>query len=177
VTDRALGPDVLSAAPKLIRTWSRIWKTPYLRGKVVCEWSSRLTRSLGRAYPAQMLVRLNLALQRPKYASKFNEVLCHEVAHVAVFVLYGAEAGSHGPEWRRLIAKAGFEPRTGLFIQVSAKGHSTAVRYEHICPVCHATRRAKRSHPKWRCIACQQAGLEGRLDIRSRPAKLGATDV
>jgi predicted SprT family Zn-dependent metalloprotease len=169
--------DAVSKAPKLIRIWSKKWQAPNLRNKVVCEWSSRLTRSLGRAYPSRMLVRLNRALQHRPYASIFNEVLCHEVAHIAVFLLYGAKAASHGPEWKRLVATAGYEPRTGLFLQTKAKRHGIAVWYEHLCPVCHATRRAKRAQPKWRCVACRRAGLEGKLSIRSLPVKRTEADV
>ena len=176
MTGRIVLQDALSGAPKLIRMWSRKWHAPRLQDRVVCEWSSRLTRSLGRAYPARMLVRLNLVLQRPPYSSMFDEVLCHEVAHLAVFTLHGGEVASHGSEWRCLLAKAGYEPRTGLFIEANAERHGTTVWYEHTCLVCQATRRAKRAQPKWRCVACRQAGLEGKLFIRSLPAKLEAAD-
>ena len=168
--------DALSAAPNLIRMWSRQWHAPCLQDKVVCEWSARLTRSLGRAYPVRMLVRLNLVLQRSPYSSVFDEVLCHEVAHLAVFTLHGSEVASHGAEWKCLLVKAGYEPRTGLFIEANEERHGAAVWYEHTCLVCQATRRAKRAQPKWRCVACTQAGLEGKLFIRSLPVKMEATN-
>ena len=143
----------------------------------MCEWSSRLTRSLGRAYPARMLVRLSLLLQRPPYSSVFEEVLCHEVAHLAVHTLHGSQVATHGAEWKQLLKLAGYEPRRGLFIEHLADRDTIGLRYQHTCPVCQSTRMARRPPPTWRCIACRRAGLEGNLIIRSLPAKSEVRDV
>jgi hypothetical protein len=40
-----------------------------------------------------------------------EEVLCHELAHVAVYRLHGRAVRPHGPEWKGLVAAAGFKPR------------------------------------------------------------------
>ena len=163
--------DNLSSARRLIRRWSTKWKAPLLVDHVTCEWSSRLTRSLGRAYPVRMLVRLHRLLQRPPHSSLFEEVLCHEVAHVAVYVLHGSQAASHGCEWKRLLTIAGYEPRRELFISTNAATDRPALRYQHTCLVCQATRMARSPNPKWRCIACQNAGLDGSLVIQSLPIR------
>jgi len=83
------GTDELRNSPKLIRRWTRRWGAPALAREIACQWSPRLRRSLGRAYPERKLIRLSRLLQEPQYASLFEEVLCHEVAHIAAFHLHG----------------------------------------------------------------------------------------
>ena len=48
-----------------------------------------------------------------------------------------------------------------------------SVRYEHVCPICQAKRTAKRPQPQWRCVACQNAGLEGEVDHSESPEDAG----
>lgn len=84
--------DELRRCPQLIRRWARKWHVSALAGNITCEWSSRLRRSLGRAYPERDLVRLSELLKEPPYEQLFDEVLCHELAHVAVFHLHGKAA-------------------------------------------------------------------------------------
>lgn len=103
-------------------------------------------------------------------------VLCHEVAHLAVFRLHGSKAAIHGSEWQHLLSTSGFKARRGLIIGNTSVGNTSVgntseVRYIHACPVCQATRTAKRPHHLWYCVACRQAGLEGLLVIHSRPVK------
>jgi predicted SprT family Zn-dependent metalloprotease len=43
-----------------------------------------------------------------------------------------------------------------------------ATTYDHWCPVCQASRRAKKPVRAWRCTACVAAGLAGRLHITPR---------
>lgn len=169
--------DGHSTVRRLVRRWSRKWQVHSLVDKLRCEWSFRLTRSLGRAYPSRLLVRLNPLLQRPPYSVFFEEVLCHEVAHVVVFTLHGPKAPSHGVEWKQLLKLAGYEPRRELFIKNDSRRDTSAARYAHTCPVCQATRVARNPHPRWRCVACRRAGLEGELVIHSFPAAPEARDV
>jgi hypothetical protein len=42
---------------------------------------------------------------------------------------------------------------------------------------CQANRTAKRPQSQWRCVACQNAELEGELIIQSRPKTREALDV
>jgi len=170
-------PDDLFRCPKLIRRWARRWDSPELANQITCEWSSRLRRSLGLAYPERMLVRLSLLLKEPQYAALFDEVLCHEAAHVAVFRNHGNRAPSHGPEWENLVRLAGYEPRRCYKTDSAPEQKNLeSVRYDHICPICQAKRTAKRPQPHWRCVACQDAPLEGELIIRSHPKTRGTVD-
>ena len=170
--------DPLRDAPQLIRSWASIWELADFSDTVQCEWSSRLTRSLGVAYPQRLLVRLNTALQQRRLRPLFDEVLCHEVAHVAVYQLHGPRARSHGPEWRALLQLAGYQPRRTYFIDELSIGRAREpVLYEHICPVCQARRLARRPQRRWRCCACVNAGLNGEMLIRSCPSTEGALDA
>ncbi|MDP6721013.1 MAG: SprT-like domain-containing protein [Pirellulaceae bacterium] len=172
------GTDDLLRCPKLIRRWARRWDTPELAKQITCEWSSRLRRSLGRAYPNRKLIRLSLLLKEPQHASLFEEVLCHEAAHIAAFLIHGNRATNHGLEWEELVRLAGYEPRSCCRIDALPERQDLgSVRYEHICPICQAKRTAKRPQPQWRCVACQNAGLEGELIIQSRPKLREALDV
>jgi predicted SprT family Zn-dependent metalloprotease len=173
------GTNDLLRCPKLIRRWARRWGAPELAKQITCEWSSRLRRSLGRAYPERNLIRLSLLLKESQYASLFEEVLCHEAAHVATFRYHGNRATSHGPEWEELVRLAGYEPRRCYTTDdlVPESQDLESIRYEHICPVCQAKRIAKRPQPQWCCVGCQNAGLEGELIIQSRPTMREAVDV
>lgn len=161
-------PSQESGFRKAIRRWAKLWRAEVLVETAV-EWSPRLSRSLGRAYPQRMLVRLHVRLREPRYAALLREVLCHELAHLAVFTVHGRDASLHGPEWRRLVELAGYEPCTGIHIPELVARESSPVRFEHFCPRCHAKRFAKRRQPSWRCVACRREGVEGTLIIRPLP--------
>ena len=155
---------------KLLLRWARIWETANLAEQAQIEWSTRLTRTLGRAYPQEMLIRLNARLREPQYATILKEVLCHEAAHLAVHILHGRDAAMHGLEWKRLVEVAGYTPRTGIHIPALVSRGDSPIRYEHTCPICHAKRFAKRRQPSWRCVACRQLGLDRELIIHIHPA-------
>ena len=42
--------------------------------------------------------------------------------------------------------------------------------YQHRCPVCSASRVARRPVRRWRCRACRESGLEGALEISTQPS-------
>lgn len=133
--------------------------------------SYRLTTTLARCWPRTG--RIELSARALRMPARLPELLCHEAAHLAVFALHGPDCRPHGPEWQALMRQAGFEPRATL---VSAcrvmrpKPAPVSARYEHVCPVCHTSRTAKRPVPRWRCAACVAAGLDGTLTIRRRSA-------
>ncbi len=169
-TTTTIRPAAAEAAQfrEAVRRWAKRWGVASLADAIV-EWSPRLSRSAGRAYPQRMLIRLHLGIREPRYASLRREVLCHEAAHLAVFLLHGRNASQHGPEWRRLVELAGYEPRTGIHLPEFVLPEPPPVRFEHCCPRCHAKRFARRRQPSWRCYACRRAGLEGNLIIRPSP--------
>lgn len=170
--------DVLSRCPRLLRRWTNKWEVPELANVIACEWSTRLRRSLGRAYPERNLIRLSVLLQNADYAELFDEVLCHEAAHIAVFHLYGNSVLIHGPEWKELVQIAGFQPRLSQEAELLGTCRdSQGVEYVHTCPICHTTRTSKRPQPNWRCVPCQQSGLDGVLVIQSRPKSMENKDV
>jgi ribosomal protein L37AE/L43A len=68
---------------------------------------------------------------------------------------------------------AGYEPRVKWIrmpdeLYVRRPSRELTV-YDHVCPVCGSSWTAKRRVSTWRCGACLDAGLEGRLEVHSRP--------
>jgi len=156
---------------RLLSGWAETWGVPGLEDRLTVEFSRRIRTTLGRCYPDRQTLRLADWL-REAPAELFEEVLCHEAAHAAVFELYGAGPKPHGPEWRRLLTVAGFEPRVSLpanLLPQSQKQRLARARvYDHRCPVCHAYRVARRPMRRWRCSRCAASGLPGELEITSR---------
>jgi predicted SprT family Zn-dependent metalloprotease len=154
-----------------ITEWASAWSLSDLPSMVRVAFSERLTRALGRCTPETGSIRLNrkLAKAEPRI---LREVLCHEVAHVAVWHAHGHSARPHGPEWRELMALAGYEPRAKWVRMLDALSDRRPGReftiYDHVCPVCGSSWRAKRRVSTWRCGACLDAGFEGRLEVHSR---------
>ena len=158
-----------------LASWTALWRTSSLLSRVSISFSRRMRNALGRCVPAQGVVRLNSwALQgNPKL---LDEVLCHELAHVAAFELHGPKVRPHGAEWCALMRAAGFEPRvrTRLSRDVQSKLRTWRAErslYEHRCPVCLTSRLARRPVPRWRCASCASAGLEAKLVIVKRSGR------
>jgi hypothetical protein len=93
--------------------WLQTWNTADLAAQTRIEFSPRLTRSLGRCYPDRRLIRISSHLEGAP-DGLLQEVLCHEMAHLATRELHGRNVRPHGPEWKALMTSAGFEPRTRL---------------------------------------------------------------
>ncbi len=141
-----------------------LWGLPELASYLDIKFSNRLRSSLGRARVDIRRVRLNPHLIKND-ESLLDEVLCHELAHIAVYERFGTTVKPHGPEWADLVRMAGYEPR--LRIEVSnVTSQGSGKRYEHLCPACQALRYAKRPMTRWRCKRCVSSGLEGELMIR-----------
>lgn len=153
---------------QLVRSWGLRWGVPGLELRVRVQWSRRLRTSLGRAFPARHLVRLDQALASAT-PTLLVQTLCHEVAHVAVAELFPAGAKPHGAEWAALMKSAGFEPqvRTPNVAGTAILGQSPSARrlYLHRCPVCQSRRLGRRPVHAWRCAACAAVGLPGQLEI------------
>ena len=69
------------------------------------EWSRRMRRTLGRAFPAERRIRLSAWLDE----SQTGDTLRHELAHIAVGA--SRRARPHGAQWRSWAARLGAEPR------------------------------------------------------------------
>jgi SprT protein len=148
--------------------WLQTWNTADLAAQTRIEFSPRLTRSLGRCYPDRRLILISSHLEGAP-DGLLQEVLCHEMAHLATRELHGRNVRPHGPEWKALMTSAGFEPRTRLPSPNGAPRPGRRRRapyvYLHRCPVCQLFRPARRLISRWRCAACVASGLEGRLTI------------
>lgn len=187
MSSRPLPPSLPTAARAAMARWARAWGLPDLAERVTFEWSTRLRRSAGRSLPERGVVRLADWLDRAGRASQrvLLKVLCHELAHIAVYERHGRRVRPHGAEWAALVRAAGFAPTVRLaecHIQSIAlpttapRSPASRATYRHYCPICQMERRARRPVPRWRCRACSEAGLDGRLTIEragvpvSRPA-------
>lgn len=169
--------DHVPLAIRSLDQWLDAWKTPELTQRATIEWSPRLTRSLGRCYPQRHLIRIASYLEFAEPAllpALLEEVLCHELAHLAAREHHGDRIRPHGPEWKALMRAAGYEPKTRLPLPKSLTKAASPKRsrhdwhYIHRCPVCQRTHVARRSMRRWRCRACVDAGLDGILTITRR---------
>ena len=154
--------------------WAHLWGVPGLTESVTVEFSRRFRSSLGQCRPIQGRIRLAAHLEQGN-DDLLEEVLCHELAHVAVHRLHGRRVRPHGREWKSLVAAAGFEPRA-RFDPAAGKfpPRPPRARWEHRCPVCRATRMAGRPVRNWRCGACYSAGRSGKLIITRVPSGGGS---
>jgi predicted SprT family Zn-dependent metalloprotease len=153
-----------------------------------------LRRTLGRYSRRIRQIELSAAVLSPK---ALTDVLTHEAAHAALAEDATKPVRPHGPAWRKLMAQAGIADakatrwcRRAKRETVGARAAATATQrtqsqpsartrrtkpqpkaattYDHWCPVCQASRPAKKPVRAWRCAACVAAGLEGRLEITAR---------
>jgi predicted SprT family Zn-dependent metalloprotease len=149
---------------RILRRLAKTWAAPGLT-RVPTSVNPGLKRTLGRVQLRPLAIQLSPTA--PAFPQTI-EVITHEAAHAALALAGKANATRpHGPEWRRLMALAGFpnaratRPRACM----PRPPKQTNSRYQHRCPVCQTTRTAKRRVPEWRCAACVAAGLDGRLVI------------
>jgi predicted metal-dependent hydrolase len=103
--DRLLWVDIHRA----LRDWCHLWGIEEMAPEISVEFSSRMTRSLGRCYADRKLIRI-AQFVREESDALVQEVLCHEAAHIAAHHLYGSSIRPHGPEWKSLMLKAGYPP-------------------------------------------------------------------
>ena len=150
--------------------WARAWSVPELPHRVRIVFSARLQSSLARCAPRAGLIRLNPGLAEAD-AAELREVVCHEAAHVATWLLHGRRARAHGNEWKAMMRLAGYEARVRWAddtVPAPVRARRPSVVYIHTCPTCRAHWVARRAVAVWRCGACRDAGREGRLTVRRR---------
>ena len=163
---KALRPADAHTAEGLLRQLATLWKAPVLSAIPVVV-HPRLSRTLGRLVGHPWRI--------------------DEGAHAALAVKAGpTRPAPHGPEWRRLMALAGYPQAagahwrchrgTGESPQRKEKQQPTRrtqppTAYDQWCPVCQSSRQARRPVKAWRCAACTActaAGLDGTLEITRR---------
>ena len=103
-------PAVPAEFQAWIAGWGAIWSVPDLPSRVRISFNRRLTRSLGRCTPRTGSIRLNPRLLHAG-PGVLREVVCHEAAHAAAWILHGGAARAHGREWKELMRRAGYAPR------------------------------------------------------------------
>jgi SprT protein len=111
-----------------------------------------------------MVIRLNSEL----YATLndyLDEVICHELAHIAAVHLHGPSIKPHGHEWQKLVRLAGYEPSIRLRVDGQKTVGNAPRKYKHYCPVCHSQRTSRTQMTRWRCTACVANGISGELQI------------
>lgn len=148
--------------------WADRWGVPGLPGTVTLQFSGRMSRRLGAAWPT--LRRVRLASWLTGWPALLAEVYCHELAHLAARDLHGPAIRPHGREWQALVRAAGFEPKVRLVLPDGVgpprRRPAARRRWLHRCLVCALQRVARRRMTRWRCAACLEAGRHGRLQIR-----------
>ena len=149
--------------------WAKRWGTPDLVRRVRIAYSPRLRRSLGRVRLKSGIITLHAWLATAPQ-STLLEVLCHEAAHVAAYLLHGSRAKPHGPEWRELVRIAGYEPVTRLHcpgLKVDdAPTRPLPPRKRCRCPDCGTDYFVRRIRSQDYCSVCLQQGLL----VKLRPA-------
>jgi len=170
----AFAPPTAKAIRRQLLRLARVWNAPTLRTLTV-EQRPSLRTTLGRYRPLVRTVELS---PRVWASPEWPEILTHEAAHAAaVATPEGRSQPAHGPEWRRLMALAGYPEARGSRWRscfptrdTGATGRPKAAspRYLHTCSVCDFHRSARRPMRSWRCAACVAAGLSGELRITRR---------
>ena len=152
-----------------LASWAESWSLPDLPDQVTIEISGRLRTSIGLCYPERSLIRLHPVV-RELEESVFLEILCHELAHVAVHRHFGRGCKPHGREWAALVEAAGHNARARLpngsvFATPAQRATRKTILWHHRCPRCDAARTARRPVYSWRCATCVNQGSSGKLEI------------
>jgi predicted SprT family Zn-dependent metalloprotease len=168
-----LPTSIRRSLSKKSKTWIKQWGWD-LQTPLAVFINPNLKTSLGSCTPQNGFIRLNPTLLAENQTLT-PEVFCHELAHIAVFYLYGPTEKPHGQRWQELMRLAGFTPRVSIanthhFFKTNAD-KSSGIYYRHTCPVCQASRISSRPQPGWRCASCTEAGLDGKMIIESYPRK------
>jgi predicted SprT family Zn-dependent metalloprotease len=159
-------PEWMIAA---LRQWADGWRVNDLSDRTTVRFSSRMTRSFGRALYPQCQITIAARLLGGDQ-QLLREVLCHEFAHVSAHHLHGPAIPPHGAQWQLLVGQAGFVPRVTLPADpASAPYRPCARHYLHRCARCGAARRAVRPMHEWRCVSCVRAGRSGFIQIVRLP--------
>jgi predicted SprT family Zn-dependent metalloprotease len=175
---KALRPTDSRNIGRFLRQLAALWKAPELVDIPVA-LNPRLRRTLGRLLARPWRIELG---PRALVSSKsLRELMTHEGAHAVRTIKAGSTQAPHGPEWRVLMAIAGYPQARGAHWRChSPAGQSPqqkqqpnpkpqpSITYDHWCPVCQSSRRARRPVKAWRCAACVAAGLDGTLEITRR---------
>lgn len=177
----AFRPTQARAVQRVLRGLGALWDAPALTSIEVVA-NPRLSRTLGRLVAREL--RIEIGPRALGDSKRLWEVVTHEGAHAALATARVAKSQTpHGPEWRRLMALAGYPEARAAHWRCRTTREATqsgrrpkpaaleARLYDHWCPVCQSSRVARRPVKAWRCAACAEAGLDGTLEITRRTAR------
>lgn len=184
----ALRPTQARSVQRILRELGALWEAPAL-AHVRVVLNLRLSRTLGRLVGRQRQHRIELGPQSLRSSKRLREVVTHEGAHAALTTGGGPPPQRpHGPEWRELMAIAGYPHARGAQwrcrTSVGDRKHprrqsrpagSPDALYDHWCPVCQSSRLGRRPVKAWRCAACVALGLDGKLEITRRTQRPSTT--
>jgi predicted SprT family Zn-dependent metalloprotease len=145
----------LDGQEEYLAQWGRLWGVPVFERRVTVRLSHRLRATAGRCRPGKMEIVLN-AVFLAAHPQQYAATLCHEAAHMAVYLLHGPYVKPHGDEWKALVRAAGFPDdvtcRVSEPLQSASKAGATL--YLHRCPRCGYTHRARTRQQRWACPTC-----------------------
>ncbi len=87
--------------------WCAAWGVAPLAHQAQIAYSTRQRTSLGRARYEGERILLNAVLRDSALRPLLEEVLCHELAHLAARRLHGPGIRPHGKEWKALLRSVG----------------------------------------------------------------------
>lgn len=159
---------------------------PDLARNVRIEWNGRFTRRMGDAFyrktPArgasgpECRLRFSVPLWPRASAAERRETVVHEVAHLVTYHEARERRSrpqSHGPEWRRVMARAGY-PNPSRCHQVDRTGlkrtrRTVAVYCDCPAPTYVTPQLARRIRKgSYRCTRCQTSLGAASLEPRDR---------
>lgn len=115
-------------------------------------------KTAGQAYLNKNHVRLNAVLLNENAANFIEQIVGHEVAHLATHCKYGPDVDGHGPEWRGMMVAFGLEPNRchSLDVTNSAVGKT----YAFMCGCTKHALSARRYHKAlrgaYKCNRCKK---------------------
>lgn len=159
-------PTLPRTHTQALKRWAKCWGTPDIVRQVRISYSPRMRRSLGRVRPKSGIITLHAGLATAPQ-SILLEVLCHEAAHVAAYIIHGSRAKPHGPEWRELVRVAGYNPTTRLDCPgLPVKRLPPRVHFPRKscrCPACGTVYYVRRISSRDHCGVCLNRGQKVNL--------------
>jgi predicted SprT family Zn-dependent metalloprotease len=158
------------------RPWAQLWQLPELLSEITFRQNRQLKKTVARWIYDSRCIELG-----PRfflYKRRQKEIICHELAHAAATLKHGRKVLPHGSEWKALVLAAGSNAHAVLHVanlnSPRRQASYASNLYEHRCPVCHASRSARRPMKHWRCVECVEIGLTGilqvsRIEIKAPP--------
>jgi len=156
--------DQFAEIESIVSRLCKLWSIESIEDQITIEYSPRVTHSLGRTQPLKKVVRLNPEVST-SLSKHLEEILCHELAHIATVHKYGESPLPHGQEWQSLVRQAGFEPIIRMHVSSNKLSRVSTKRFRHKCPICFTERIAKIRMTRWRCSGCVKDGMDGELVI------------